>query len=107
MTRQPPRSTRADTLFAYTPLFRSAPGSGGGVIDLAREYGGIDARWQLDGSLAGKPAGITLGVELQRSSERRHGYENFIGNQLGVVGRLRRDQRDSVDRKSTRLNSSH
>src|SRR3546814_2248966 len=51
---------------------------------------------ELGVSLAGKPAGITLGVELQRSSERRHGYENFIGDQLGVVGRLRRDQRDSV-----------
>lgn len=79
------------------PVFaQAAPGSGGGVIDLAREYGGIDARWEVDGSLAGKPAGITLGAELQRSSEHRLGFENFTGTQLGVVGRLRRDQRDSV-----------
>ena len=79
------------------PVFaQAAPGSGGGVIDLAREYGGIDLRWELDGKLAGKPAGITLGAELQRSSERRLGFENFIGTRLGVVGRLRRDQRDSV-----------
>jgi iron complex outermembrane receptor protein len=79
------------------PVFaQAAPGSGGGVIDLAREYGGIDARWEVDGSLAGKPAGITLGAELQRSSEHRLGFENFIGTQPGVVGRLRRDQRDSV-----------
>ena len=79
------------------PVFaQAALGSGGGVIDLAREYGGIDARWELDGSLAGKPAGITLGTELQRSSERRQGFENFIGSEQGVVGRLRRDQRDSV-----------
>ncbi|MDQ2702142.1 MAG: TonB-dependent receptor [Pseudomonadota bacterium] len=79
------------------PVFvQEAPGSGGGVIDLAREYGGIDARWELDGSLAGKPAGITVGVEWQRSSERRRGYENFIGDRQGVAGRLRRDQRDSV-----------
>src|SRR5690606_13764431 len=79
------------------PVFaQAAAGSGGGVIDLAREYGGLDARWEADGSLAGKPAGLTLGAEWQRSSERRLGFENFIGTQLGVVGRLRRDQRDSV-----------
>src|SRR3546814_16181567 len=29
MIRPPPRSTRTDTLFPYTPLFRSAPGSTG------------------------------------------------------------------------------
>src|SRR5690606_10836159 len=75
------------------PVFaQAAPGSGGGVIDLAREFGGVDVRWELDGSLAGKPAGMTVGTELQRSSERRLGFENFIGTQLGVVGRLRRDQ---------------
>src|SRR5690606_10395835 len=29
------------------PVFaQAAPGSGGGVIDLAREYGGLDARWE-------------------------------------------------------------
>src|SRR3546814_3780411 len=28
MIRRPPRSTRTDTLFPYTPLFRSRPGNG-------------------------------------------------------------------------------
>src|SRR5690606_15154206 len=79
------------------PVFaQAAPGSGGGVIDLAREYGGIDARWEMHGELAGKPWSATLGIELQRSSERRRGFENFIGDRQGIVGRLRRDQRDSV-----------
>src|SRR3546814_1352652 len=30
MIRRPPRSTRTDTLFPYTTLFRSAAASGGG-----------------------------------------------------------------------------
>src|SRR3546814_12125498 len=47
MIRRPPRSTRTDTLFPYTTLFRSeTPGSGAGTAEAA----GVvveDARWQL------------------------------------------------------------
>ncbi len=89
--------TRDTWQMLSVPVFaQAAPGSGGGVIDLERGYAGIDARLALDGTFAGQPAGITLGVELQRSSERRRGYENFIGETLGVIGALRRDQRDRV-----------
>src|SRR3546814_4525870 len=38
MTRRPPRSTRTDTLFPYTPLFRSAIVKDGEVV-LERGYG--------------------------------------------------------------------
>lgn len=72
------------------------PLSGGGAIDLARDYGGADLRWQWAGSLAGKPATLTAGIEVQRADERRRGFENFIGTQLGVVGRLRRDEDNRV-----------
>src|SRR3546814_9527774 len=44
MNRQPPRSTRTDTLFPYTTLFRS----GGGGCDAAAAWhggAGIVARW--------------------------------------------------------------
>src|SRR3546814_13053617 len=33
MIRRPPRSTRTDTLFPYTTLFRSGGGSGGGAVE--------------------------------------------------------------------------
>jgi len=46
--------------------------------------------------LAGRAASLTVGVEGQQSSEHRLGYENFIGTQRGVVGVLRRDQRDTA-----------
>src|SRR5690606_5883299 len=39
---------------------------------------------------------LTLGTELQRCGQRRLGLGNFVGDTLGVVGRLRRDQRDST-----------
>jgi iron complex outermembrane recepter protein len=75
---------------------QAAPGSGGGVIDLEREYSGVDLRWRGETEFAGREASLTVGVESQRSTEHRRGYENFAGDQLGVVGALRRDQRDTV-----------
>ncbi|MGN6111815.1 MAG: TonB-dependent receptor family protein [Luteimonas sp.] len=75
---------------------QAAPGSGGGVVDLDRDYGGADLRGAWQGTLAGRPFALAAGLEWQRSSERRRGYENFAGDTLGVVGALRRDQRDSA-----------
>ncbi|MDB6164133.1 MAG: TonB-dependent receptor [Xanthomonadaceae bacterium] len=75
---------------------QSAPGSSGGVVDLARDYDGADLRWRTDTALAGRPAGVTLGIESQQSREHRRGFENFSGSTLGVIGALRRDQRDAV-----------
>src|SRR3546814_21161400 len=42
MIRRPPRSTRTDTLFPYTTLFRS--GGGGVVVDLTCEGGAKDGQ---------------------------------------------------------------
>lgn len=73
------------------------PGSGGGIVDLGRAYSGADVHWRIDGALGGRHASLTLGVDAEQSREHRRGYENFVGTQLGVVGALRRDQRDAVD----------
>lgn len=75
---------------------QAAPTSGGGAIDLAREYGGADVRWTVDGELGGRPAALTFGAQYETSSERRRGFENFVGERLGVVGRLRRDEDNRV-----------
>ncbi|HSR64753.1 MAG TPA: TonB-dependent receptor, partial [Xanthomonadaceae bacterium] len=76
---------------------QAAPGSGGGVVDLDRDYGGIDARWRhrLLGGV--RPLDLTVGAQWQRSSEHRLGHENFVGARLGVTGALRRDEQDTVE----------
>jgi iron complex outermembrane receptor protein len=72
------------------------PLSGGGAIDLDRDYGGIDARWRWSSHGLRQPLALTFGIQHDVSDEARRGYENFIGDQLGVRGQLRRDERDRV-----------
>ena len=72
------------------------PTSPGGVIDLNGDYGGTDARWTYRGALADKPFDLAAGFSYDRQDQHRLGYNNFIGNQLGVQGALRRDEQDDV-----------
>jgi iron complex outermembrane recepter protein len=64
----------------------------GGVVDLARKFGGGSLQWDHEGLLAGAPYEITLGVEYDRMEERRRGFVNVAG----VRGDLRRDEDDTV-----------
>lgn len=81
--------------FLPVPVAAQAnPLHSGGVIDLGSDYGGLDLRWSLRGSLAGWPFGLVLGGNADRLSQRRRGYENFDGERLGVRGALRRDERN-------------
>ncbi|MBS7457861.1 TonB-dependent receptor family protein [Coralloluteibacterium stylophorae] len=81
------------------PVFvqTASPLQAGAVIDLQNEYGGGDARWMWDGELAGGALSLTAGVSRDRQRQHRYGYENFVGDTLGVRGALRRDQVDRVD----------
>lgn len=83
-------------MLSIPPRAQAAPGSGGGVIDLDRGYGGADLRGTWRASLAGRPLVFAAGLEWQRSGEHRLGYENFAGDTLGAIGALRRDQHDTV-----------
>ena len=90
--------TRETTQMLSIPVFVQAdPRQGGGAIDLDRAYGGADLRWRWDGELAGRPFSLVAGAEYGVSDERRRGYENFIGDRLGVFGALRRDEDNRVD----------
>src|SRR3712207_6908228 len=80
MIRRPPRST----LFPYTTLFRSS------LLDVVLEHGGQGRV----GRLAGGDA-----VETDDGEVRRHGEAHLLG--------LREYAQRELDRKSTRLNSSH
>src|SRR3546814_19716396 len=109
MKRQPPRSTRTDTLFPYTTLFRSRAMTA--IIDIqAREI--LDSRGnptvEVDVTLesgafgrAAAPSGASTGaheaVELRDGDKKRYGGK----------GVLKAVEAVNQDRKSTRLNSSH
>ncbi|MDN7435726.1 TonB-dependent receptor [Burkholderia multivorans] len=77
------------------------PGSAGGVIDLARNYGGADLRWTSRLSMAGRPLTLIGGLAYDNLTEQRKGYENYAGSAaaptLGVRGNLRRDETNRVD----------
>ena len=75
------------------------PLSSGGVIDLDNDYGGVDLRWRWAGSLAGRTVEFTAGANADRQRQHRRGYENFVGDVLGVHGSLRRDERNAVDNR--------
>src|SRR3546814_12854521 len=97
MTRPPPRSTRTDTLFPYTTLFRSV------VARPGRKLGGdVGAAFEIQRARAGhldrpaNPVGM-VGCRLQRA----HAVAA-----VEQQAEFRLPARDP-DRKSTRLNSSH
>src|SRR3546814_4597059 len=105
MIRRPPRSTRTDTLFPYTTLFRS-PGEGAAADE--ENILGVN----LDEFL------LRIFAAALRCDIRNRSFDDFqqrllnafagnIASDRGAVA-LARDLIDLVeDRKSTRLNSSH
>jgi iron complex outermembrane receptor protein len=83
----------------YQAIPKSAqvnPRSSGGVIAFDRSFEGAAARWIDARELAGGKLNLTGGIEFDHSSDDRQGYENFIGNTLGVQGKLRRNETDTV-----------
>src|SRR3546814_19983704 len=80
MIRRPPRSTRTDTLFPYTTLFRSADRPGQPELPLA----------------------TTAGTDLDLPCSRAQGP---VVQSIPPAHRWQ--QGTATDRKSTRLNSSH
>lgn len=88
---------RGVTQFQAIPVaVQASPNHPGGVIDLDRTYGGVDARVQLTLDAAV----LTLGATVEQLDEDRRGFENFTlqpGPVLGTQGRLRRDERNVVE----------
>src|SRR3546814_10090931 len=95
MIRRPPRSTRTDTLFPYTTLFRSHE-----VLGTAQRHVGP------------KVAFIRLGFlrSTCRQRQQQPGQAEALGHGLtpaSVRSLSISALVDARDRKSTRLNSSH
>ena len=83
----------------YQSIPKSVQGNvkhSGGVIDFDRDYGGASARWIGRFDLAGGRLTTTLGTDYETARDDRRGYENYVGNTLGVQGTLRRNELDTV-----------
>src|SRR3546814_16779776 len=88
MIRRPPRSTRTDTLFPYTTLFRS---------DGLRGKRFAPSYAQIDPVNIPKLLRYLLVTEIERTARGRRYRYRLCGTEV----------KEHLDRKSTRLNSSH
>ncbi|GAO27535.1 MULTISPECIES: TonB-dependent receptor [unclassified Acidovorax] len=68
----------------------------GGMIDMSRDYAGLDAHWTGKFTDAPVPVTVTAGLALDRVVEDRQGYYNFKGEQLGVRGALSRNEENTI-----------
>src|SRR3546814_13884863 len=115
MIRHPPRSTRTDTLFPYTTLFRSQLllADTGQRLNLHRQAGGLELAGGLPGQLLGETALAGEPDQPRRGVAVVGGQ--FLAGVLDVallaatvqVQQPAGDEEQRQDRKSTRLNSSH
>ncbi len=86
--------TQYQAIPATTQLAATSPG---GVIDLDRSYGGINARWRVDRDCGTGRLTASVGLASDQKNEWRRGFDNFTGaattpSQSGVTGRLRRNE---------------
>src|SRR3546814_5989768 len=132
MIRRPPRSTRTDTLFPYTTLFRSLAGEQGRHADQG-EHQGVERPDQAMVGLGDQLLAVALVAAIVagrqqfqeeaflRLAPARLGGLSEVAELNGVAVEIEQGElpggavdllpvtvlHDPPDRKSTRLNSSH
>src|SRR3546814_10533835 len=112
MIRRPPRSTRTDTLFPYTTLFRSLVAAEAGLLVAAegrRHVAGIEAVHPHHAG-AQRLGGAVRLLDVAGPHRRGEAVDRVVADLHGFLGIAegdRRQHRAEEDRKSTRLNSSH
>src|SRR3546814_13303087 len=105
MIRRPPRSTRTDTLFPYTTLFRSSPRGGhdrgpfglvdhpnpevGRLFELRSRARSGDHEIGLGGNRSGDPRAQCLGLRLRLVAPNRRsvGYGKSVTESVDIGGR--------------------
>lgn len=81
---------------AFSRFLQTPASQSGGVVDFDRDFHGLDVNWVHARPLAGGKLTTTVGLDAGYSTDDRQGYENFIGTQFGLQGRLRRDETNAV-----------
>src|SRR3546814_3481909 len=118
MIRRPPRSTRTDTLFPYTTLFRYALG----VTEGRSELGDGTVLWLECNAAELNGVSFSKGCYVGQENTARMNWRQKVNRRLVVVPIAAAEparqviaypelgwsvEHRRVDRKSTRLNSSH
>src|SRR3546814_19969385 len=105
MIRRPPRSTRTDTLFPYTTLFRSVQADGNDlIIDVKR----IKVTAEREpANLPHAANGIDIALECTGFFTDRESASKHLSAGAKRVLISAPAKGVDLDRKSTRLNSSH
>src|SRR3546814_6695495 len=108
MIRRPPRSTRTDTLFPYTTLFRSDAAGEVDVVGRAETTRPVEAQRGLRVELERQALGIAIEDAGQTADPGRvalrgeaHAFDARVRGQRAAA------DAGNGDRKRTRLNSSH
>ena len=88
--------TRSVIQYLAIPPTAAGNKQGGGVVQFDRKFYGGSLRWLQP--VEGVPGELTLiaGLDFDQSQDSRHGYQNFVGSQLGVKGALVRDEVDTA-----------
>src|SRR3546814_14299331 len=101
MKRRPPISTRTDTLFPYTTLFRSTlEKTNAYLAGILKRMKAIEDAPALDMTPEDLGARIAAAARKAREADKTN-IQQVQQSQMSAVQALRQD------RKSTRLNSSH
>ena len=88
--------TRSVIQYLAIPPAAASNKQGGGVVQFDRKFYGGSLRWLQP--VYSVPGDLTLiaGLDYDQSQDSRHGYQNFIGDQVGVKGALVRDEVDTA-----------
>src|SRR3546814_2154327 len=125
MIRRPPRSTRTDTLFPYTTLFRSTRANalllicafwryGGAIFEFVWDIMAKEELLEMRGQVVELLPNAMFRVRLENDHEilghtagkmRKNRIRVLVGDE--VLVELTHYDLTKGDRKSTRLNSSH
>src|SRR3546814_9328967 len=104
MIRRPPRSTRTDTLFPYTTLFRSEGGAKRRVR--VRRFAAPGADTRCSYPCAVTPTIFPIDALLPQVRESLIAHPRLVLEAPPGAGKTTQVP-PALDRKSTRLNSSH
>jgi iron complex outermembrane receptor protein len=84
---------------------QGGPNHAGGVIDFDRNFYGADLRWTGREILPNTK--LIAGIAVDAMTEDRKGYQNFVGNTLGVKGELRRNEDNTLWNADPYLQASY